>query len=45
MLNGTRLRYTGKRTKEGLVGWLEKKINSFTGEIFSPEELEALSSK
>ena len=42
MLNGTKVKYNGDRTKEAIVGWVEKKIYPSTREISSQEELDNL---
>jgi len=42
MLNGTKVKYNGDRTKEAIVGWVEKKIYPSTREISLQEELDNL---
>ena len=41
-INGTKIDYKGDRTKDGIIGWTNKKILPVTSEIGSADELQGL---
>jgi protein disulfide-isomerase A1 len=43
-INGSKIEFTGDRSAEGIVSWVEKKILPATTEVSSAEELEKLRS-